>query len=146
MRYTFRQSLYSSNLVQIHETSFYFQWLTAVYQIHVNTVEPVERKKEDLFALAQLSTGELSAMVNIQISLYEIIHKIPIRIFQSFTLFLYKEDTIQKRRLSYLFSRLIKEFSATLMAKTRGPSAFPIHSQFVFVKAFSHSFPLERLY
>ena len=107
MRYTFRQSLYSSNLVQIHETSFYFQWLTAVYQIHVNTVEPVERKKEDLFALAQLSTGELSAMVNIQISLYEIIHKIPIRIFQSFTLFLYKEDTIQKRRLSYLFSRLI---------------------------------------
>ena len=57
--------MYSSNLVQIHETSFYFQWLTAVYQIHVNTAEPVERKMEDLFALAQLSTGELSATVNI---------------------------------------------------------------------------------
>ena len=106
MRYTFRQSLYSSSLIQIHETSFYFQWLTAVYQIHVNTAEPVERKKEDLFALAQLSTGELSAMVNIQISLYEIIHKIPIRNFQGFTLFPCKEDTIQKRILSYLFSRL----------------------------------------
>lgn len=87
MRYTFWQSLYSSNFVQIHETSFYFQWLTAVYQIHVNTAEPVEQKKEDLFALAQLSTGELSAMVNIQISLYEIIHKIAIRNFQGFTLF-----------------------------------------------------------
>ena len=108
MRYTFWQSLYSSNLVQIHETSFYFQWLTAVYQIHVNTAEPVEQKKEDLFALAQLSTGELSATVNIQISLYEIIHKIAIRNFQGFTLFPYKGDIIQT---SYLFSRLIKEFS-----------------------------------
>ena len=109
MRYTFWQSLYSSNLVQIHETSFYFQWLTAVYQIHVNTAEPVERKKEDLFALAQLSTGELSATVNIQISLYEITHKIAIWNFAGFTLFPYKGDTIQT---SYLFSRLIKEFSA----------------------------------
>ena len=63
---------------------------------------------EDLFALAQLSTGELSATVNIQISLYEIIHKIAIRNFQGFTLFPYKGDTIQT---SYLFSRLIKEFS-----------------------------------
>lgn len=51
----------SNVLVEEDTQEINVKWLTAVYQIHVNTAEPVEQKKEDLFALAQLSTGELSA-------------------------------------------------------------------------------------